>query len=80
MSRAFEMRLLRIERILKEAALGTRYVVSDVLPRGRPGEDTGEEDPTPEGHSIHRRGYAVYVLANRQMTEEEWERERTTEF
>ncbi len=33
MSRAFEARLLRIERTLKEAALGVYHVVSDTLPR-----------------------------------------------
>ena len=80
MSRAFGARLLRIERTLKEAVLGTRYIVSDTLPRGRPGEERDDEDLIPEGHSIHRRGPAVYVLADRLLTEEEWERERCTEF
>ena len=76
MSRAFETRLLRIERTLKETVLGTRYVVSDVLS----GEEPGAEDLLPEGCSIHRRGSTLYVLSDRLMTEEEWERERCTEF
>ena len=80
MSRAFEMRLLRIERILKEATLGTRYVASDTLPRGRPGEEPGDEDLIPEGCSIHRRGSAIYVLADKLPSEEEWERDRCTPF
>ena len=78
MSRAFEARLLRIERTLKEAALGPRYIVSDALPRGLPGEERDDEDLIPEGHSIHRRGPAVYILADRLVSEEEWERDRCT--
>ena len=76
MSRAFEARLLRIERTLKEAALGVRYIVSDTLPS----EEPGGEDLIPEGCSIHRRGAAIYVVSDELPTEEEWERERCTEF
>ena len=61
-------------------SLGMRYVVSDVLPRGRPGEEQDDEDLIPEGCWIHRRGAAVYILSNRLPSEEEWERDRCTPF
>ncbi len=80
MNREITRRLQRLEQETKAVSMGVRHVISDTRPRGRPGEDAGDEDLILEGCSIHRRGAAVYVISDRLPTEEEWERERCTPF
>ena len=72
--------MFRIERNLKEATLGTRYILSAVpLLRGDDDQDLAD-DPLPPGYSVHRTGTTLYVTPDREMTEEEWERDRCTPF
>ena len=74
MNREITRRLQRLEQEAKAVATGMRYIISDTMPSDEP----GGEDLILEGCSIHRRGSAIYVLADELPTEEEWERDRCT--